>query len=116
MMRAHRLAYEYLNGPIPTGNHYGTMCVLHKCDNPKCVNPSHLKLGTPKDNTLDMLDKGRHWARCGTQQHESKINNEDVREIRRNKYSMTQAELGRKYGITQSTVSVIVNHKGWAHV
>ena len=56
-LKAHRVAFVLENGPVPDGN-----CVLHTCDNPSCCNPAHLFAGTFKDNTADMIEKGR-WSR-----------------------------------------------------
>ncbi len=57
-MYAHRMAYELYVGPIPDG-----MCVLHRCDNPGCVNPEHLWLGTQLENVIDRDKKNRHVPR-----------------------------------------------------
>jgi hypothetical protein len=57
--RAHRVSWEMHNGPIPVGEGAHGTCVLHRCDNPTCVNPAHLFLGTNRDNALDRERKGR---------------------------------------------------------
>lgn len=57
--RAHRVSWMIYKGDIPKGNGYHGTCVLHKCDNRRCVNPEHLFLGSNQDNMLDMVSKGR---------------------------------------------------------
>ena len=62
-MPAHRFAYQFYIGEIPPGN-----VIRHKCDNPSCVNPDHLEIGTPADNSKDMTNRGRSWGQRATPQ------------------------------------------------
>ncbi len=103
-MGTHRVAWELVNGPIPEG-----LCVLHKCDNPPCCNPEHLFLGTKRDNTNDMVAKGR--LKTGTQLPQSKLTPQAVRFIR--KSSATQAVLAAHYGVSQATISMVRNGHYW---
>lgn len=77
--QAHRVAYELTHGEIPAG-----MCILHACDNPPCVNPSHLRLGTQAENRADCVAKGRHWVPTvlkGTDNPRAKLTQRDCRAI-----------------------------------
>ena len=108
---AHRYAYEISKGPIPPG-----MVVMHSCDEMRCVNPAHLSLGTPKDNTQDMIRKGRHarQAPIGEASGVAVLTEELVREIRASDES--HAALARRLGVGANTVRGVRTGRTWAHV
>lgn len=104
----HRIAYTDYYGEIPHGMH-----VCHKCDNPSCCNPLHLFLGTNADNVADMVKKGRQQR--GVKHHNSKLTEADAENIRTlyaNK-DISQAEIGRLYNVSQTTVGQIILRKLW---
>lgn len=115
MLYAHRVSYELHNGPIPIGEGYHGTCVCHTCDNPPCVNPSHLFLGTIADDTRDMVEKGRQ-AR-GEKNGRAKLTEKEVEEIRRGyvRYSRThgQSALARKYGVNPTAIGFIIRGEHW---
>lgn len=106
--RAHRVAWELTNGPIPTG-----MEVMHSCDNPPCVNPRHLSLGTVKDNAEDRCRKGRSVNLRGEAHGSSKLTAEQVAEIRKVGNTKTQRELGRLYGVDFGQIGRILRQECW---
>lgn len=108
--KAHHLAFEDQIGPIPLG-----LFVLHHCDNPPCVNPQHLFLGTQQDNLADMCAKGRQ-AR-GESHGLSQLNSDDIIAIRRFKQErVPQHAIAKWFGISQGNVSNIIHRKRWGHV
>lgn len=114
--RAHRLAYELTYGPIPRGQ-----IVMHLCDNPNCVRPSHLRAGTQKDNLYDAAMKNRMGARNplkGSAHGMAKLTERDVLELRRlcaaGRHS--QQQLAEMFGVKRVTVQKIVYGKIWAHL
>lgn len=110
--KSHRLSYIFTFGEIPEG-----LCVCHKCDNPSCVNPNHLFLGTMKDNTQDMIKKGRAIIRKGEKHHKAKLTEEQVLEIRcLYKQGISQKDLAFKYNISIPTISQIINNILWKHI
>lgn len=98
--KAHRISWESIHGKIDDNMH-----VLHKCDNPACINVDHLYLGTPKDNSDD---RGRR------QRQDSYLTEDDVRAIRKD--TRIQRIIAEDYNITQANVSYIKLRKGWIHV
>ena len=109
---AHRFSWKIHNGPIPNG-----MFICHHCDNPTCVRPDHLFIGTPKDNTQDSVKKGRHTpfpVLIGTANPQHKLTNEQVREIRKNIESHAQA--AARFGVTKSLICAIRRGRVWKHL
>lgn len=139
-LRAHRVAYEMTYGPIPQG-----MVVCHRCDNPPCIRPDHLFLGTVADNNADAQSKGRlaTGERSGLHTHperrsfgdangsrrfperlrrgeavtNSKLTEAQVVEIRaRYANGESQTSIARAFGIAPTNVARIVKREGWKHV
>lgn len=109
--RVHRIMWILKFGSIPNG-----MLVCHKCDNPKCVNPNHLFLGTHYDNIKDKIDKNRQLR--GGLHGRSKLTEKDVVEIR-NQYIGGWGQitkLAKKYKVGYSTMYCIIHNKTWKHV
>lgn len=119
--RAHRVAWILSHRtPIPAG-----MFVMHRCDNPPCVRPDHLFLGTPKENMDDMHAKGRHpndrgdFSRFvrGEDHHSSKLTQRDVEDIRFfSALGWSQRKLAREFGVSQRAIWAVIHRKVWAHV
>ena len=104
---AHRASWILHVGPIPKG-----ACVLHRCDNPACVNPKHLFLGTNADNSKDMTAKKRQAA--GERHGNSRLTVEAVKEIRRSKEN--RRVLAEKFGVTPINVDHIRARRYWKDV
>jgi hypothetical protein len=113
---AHRVSYELNHGPIPKGK-----CVLHSCDNPLCVNPQHLWLGTHLDNSKDKIFKGRNVitygekvSHPGEKNPAAKLTEEIVKQIRNDyKHIKSYLLLGIKYNIGSSQIGRIIRNECW---
>jgi hypothetical protein len=111
----HRLTWEQVNGPIPNN-----LCVLHKCDNPKCANPDHLFLGTRADNHKDMIRKGRNSGFSitkGEAHPKSKLSESDVLNIRAKHatgYSVSQ--IAKQLNVSWNCINDVLSSRTWNHV
>lgn len=109
-LRAHRLAWELLQGFHP-----GQMKVLHRCDNPSCVSPFHLFLGTTADNQQDMKRKGRSTR--GERSTLAKLTETQAREIVTKRWEgASYKSLMAEYGMSKPAISHIVRGRSWPHI
>lgn len=108
MERASRVIYRLFCGDP------GTLHVLHTCDNPKCVRPSHLFLGTPASNAEDKVSKGRQSFTRGQQTNRTRLTEADVQRLRADPRG--PVEVARELGVSPSSVINIRARKRWAHV
>lgn len=110
---ASRVAWVSTHGDIPDG-----LFVLHKCDDPRCVNPSHLYLGTNKDNMRDLYERGDPNRSHGEKHYHALLTDEQAREVRRlyKARKMRSVDIGKKFGISRSTVWDIGTGRRWKHL
>jgi hypothetical protein len=110
-LSAHRLSYEMHKGQIPNG-----YVVMHSCDNPSCVNPDHLSVGTFKENTADMIGKGRKrtTAPRGADNGKAKLNDSLVRYIRQS--GKNTASIARELSLSANCIRSVRTGRTWSHV
>ena len=120
-MLSHRLSYE-IHHPLTQPIQDIKLFVMHSCDNPKCVNPAHLSLGTHQDNMADMKNKGR-WngggaGTPGEKNPSAKLTEQQVIEIR-TRYAnggITHTQIAKEYGVSRQTISYIISRHTWAYL
>lgn len=108
---AHRLSMIMVHGDIPENN-----WVLHKCDNPSCVNPEHLYFGSPSQNSLDRENRKRGRPLKGENNGFNKLNDSAVLAIRKLFGVKKQTEIAEMFGVSPGLVSYIKSRKIWNHI
>lgn len=117
---AHRISYMAFNEGVEVGK----LHVCHKCDNPPCVNPDHLFLGTASDNMNDMFSKSRGVRKRGEEHYLTALNDDDVRAIVKEailgkltgEALKVSRELSNKYGVSVKTINCMSRGKTWEHI
>lgn len=104
---AHRASYEFYKGPVPAG-----AVVRHSCDNPFCINPDHLLIGSALDNVHDALDRGRFVS--GNTHPIAKLTVEAVKEIRSS--TLSDAKLAKKFGVSAAAIGYARRGESWRSV
>jgi hypothetical protein len=105
--KAHRVSYEMFCEEIPAGK-----IICHRCDNPSCVNPDHLFVGSHADNSRDRDDKGRQAL--GRRNGKSRLSEDDIPEIRAS--SLSERATAKQFGVHRGTVNAIKSGRTWSHV
>lgn len=118
LVKVHRLAYELFKGPIKllNGSDCRGTCVIHSCDNPICVNPDHLRLGTHRDNMDDKRERNRFVSNplYGEDHQNAKLKAAEVVVIRRRAaIGDSHCQMAKEYGVTQATVRDAVVRRTW---
>jgi hypothetical protein len=114
---AHRVSWE-----LEHGEHPGGRLVRHECDNPPCVRPSHLVLGSDRDNALDMVERGRNFVAAGERNRRAKLTEAAIPVIRQRWDTRTttkrelERELAAEYGVSPSLIRQVGDRKVWRHV
>ena len=109
---AHRISYMVFIGEIPEGKN-----VCHTCDDPACVFPGHLFLGTQSENLQDMRDKGRGRVQDGEKNNMATLTEIDVRNMRADhKCGATAKELAEVYRTSKQNIYRIINRERWTHI
>jgi len=115
MRSAHRISFIEYKGSIPDG-----LFVLHKCDNPGCINPDHLFLGTHNENMEDMRKKGRSCTEkrlCGSRNFNSKLSENDIPKIKKRLLNGESCKkIAESYSVDRTTISFIKNGTTWKHL
>ena len=112
-MSAHRASWLLHHQIIPAG-----LLVLHKCDNRHCVSPTHLWIGTQKENLQDMRSKGRANTAVGENASRAKMTELKVLELRRlhAEEGIGCTRLGRLFGISEASANFIITRQSWRHI